>query len=73
LIRDCLGEVANILAGQAKTLLLGTRYHFTLSTPQVMDGVHEGALPEGTTGLAVAFDSEVGEFAMEVWVPLQEG
>src|SRR5207253_2151545 len=31
-LRDCLGEIINVVAGQAKTLLFGTPYHFTLST-----------------------------------------
>src|SRR5262249_58456639 len=37
-VRDCMGELVNVVAGQAKTLLFGTPYHFTLSTPTVVAG-----------------------------------
>jgi CheY-specific phosphatase CheX len=33
LICDCLGEIANVTAGQAKALLHGTPYQFTFGTP----------------------------------------
>lgn len=35
LIDDVVGEFANVIAGQAKTILKGTPYHFTLSSPEV--------------------------------------
>ncbi len=35
IIDDVVGEIANVFAGQAKTILKGTPYHFTLSTPTV--------------------------------------
>ena len=35
MIDDVAGEFANVIAGQAKTILKGTPYHFTLSTPVV--------------------------------------
>jgi chemotaxis protein CheX len=35
IIKDVAGEIANVIAGQAKTILKGTPYHFTLSTPTV--------------------------------------
>ena len=38
MVRDCLGEVANVVAGQAKALLVGRPSHFTLSTPVVRTG-----------------------------------
>src|SRR4051812_12669340 len=33
MVQDCMGEVANVVAGQAKALLVGSPSHFTLSTP----------------------------------------
>ena len=65
LIGDCMGEVANVVAGQAKTLLAGTPSHFTLSTPTV------GALPMDLTEgrWVIRFDSEAGEFAAHVCPP----
>jgi CheY-specific phosphatase CheX len=35
MIDDVAGEFANVIAGQAKTILKGTLYHFTMSTPVV--------------------------------------
>ncbi|MFM7074111.1 MAG: chemotaxis protein CheX [Planctomycetota bacterium] len=35
LIDDTVGEFANVIAGQAKTMLKGTLFHFSLSTPVV--------------------------------------
>ena len=35
LIDDTVGEFANVIAGQAKTVLKGTPFHFSLSTPTV--------------------------------------
>ena len=36
LVDDVAGEFANVIAGQAKTMLKGTLYHFTLSIPVVV-------------------------------------
>lgn len=33
IVNDVVGEFANVIAGQAKTLLKGTPYHFLLSLP----------------------------------------
>ena len=35
IINDVAGELANVIAGQAKTILKGTPYHFSLSIPVV--------------------------------------
>jgi chemotaxis protein CheX len=69
MIADCMGEVANVVAGQAKALLFGTAFHFTLSTPTVVTG-----LVEGTDGRRVIpFDSDVGEFALHLCPPCAMG
>jgi CheY-specific phosphatase CheX len=34
-IGDTIGELANVVAGQSKTALKGTPYHFLLSIPTV--------------------------------------
>ena len=36
IINDVAGELANMVAGQAKTMLKHTPYHFTLTTPDVI-------------------------------------
>jgi CheY-specific phosphatase CheX len=59
MVRDCAAEVLNVVAGQAKTLLYGTPYHFTFATPV--------APPAGlAAGVAVGFRSECGPFALRV-------
>jgi CheY-specific phosphatase CheX len=35
IVDDVAGEFANVIAGQAKTILKGTPYHYTLTTPIV--------------------------------------
>jgi chemotaxis protein CheX len=63
MIRDCIGEVANVLAGQAKALLVGRTSHFTLSTPTVQ----VGDLAERTADrFVIYFDSNVGEFTVHL-------
>ena len=41
LIRDCVGEIANVVAGQAKAMLAGTPYQFTFSVPTIVVGTDE--------------------------------
>src|SRR6185436_12676095 len=36
LLADCLGEIVNVVAGQAKALLAGTPYHFHFSPPSIV-------------------------------------
>jgi CheY-specific phosphatase CheX len=68
MVRDCLGEVVNVVAGHAKALLLNTRYHFTLSTPTLLAG---GApVRHGASCLVVAFGSDVGPFVLQLWAGL---
>jgi chemotaxis protein CheX len=67
MIRDCLGEIANVIAGQSKTMLFGTPYHFMLTTPVILSGVGQ-TIPRsaGTSCLVVEFGSEVGELVVQV-------
>lgn len=66
MVRDCAGELANVVAGQAKALLSGTPDHFTFSTPWVDAG--RPAVPAGDWD-AVGFASDVGEFLLRVRPP----
>ena len=65
LVQDCMGEVANVVGGQAKTLLVGSPSHFTLSTPVVGTDIPVSA-PEAW---AIRFDSDAGEFAVHLYPP----
>jgi chemotaxis protein CheX len=69
LVRDCLGELANVIAGQAKALLAGTPYHFTFSPPLVLSGVGQEIRPNlGTDCLVIAFGSDVGDVALQLFL-----
>ena len=66
MIRDCLGEVANVVAGQAKALLVGSPAHFTLSTPTVWA---RDAEQLATECWEIPFASDVGEFTVRLYPP----
>ncbi|MBP3954226.1 chemotaxis protein CheX [Gemmata sp. G18] len=66
MMRDCLGEVVNVIAGQAKTLLVGTPLHFVLGTPTVATGPPALAV---LSRVLVAFTSDIGEFTLHVRLP----
>ena len=66
LIRDCAGEVANVVTGQAKALLAGTPNPFTFSTPTVVVG--PPVVPAGEWWV-VGFVSEVGPFRLHLCQP----
>jgi len=68
LIRDCLGEIANITAGQAKALLHGSLFHFVFSTPLALSGKERELVPERGECLALDFQSEVGPFTLQLWI-----
>ncbi len=65
IIDDVAGEFANVIAGQAKTILKGTPYHFTLSTPSVVRETQDsGPAREAFRCLAVTF--ELGQMLLLV-------
>jgi chemotaxis protein CheX len=66
LVRDCLGELANVVAGQTKALLYGTPAHFTLATPTVTADSPD--LPKDGWQ-KVDFKSEAGEFQLHLRPP----
>lgn len=67
MIRDGVGEIANVIAGQAKGILCGTAYHFNFTTPTIVGGQgHEIRHKPGTPCLVLAFESDVGAFALQL-------
>jgi CheY-specific phosphatase CheX len=67
LIRDCVAELLNVIAGQAKALTYGTPRHFTLATPTVATAAPSGDSDEQWV---IPFDSDVGAFDLLVCLPL---
>jgi chemotaxis protein CheX len=68
LIRDCAGEIANVVAGQAKAMLAGGPYRFTFALPQVIADAKEWQHQQGLDCLVVAFKSDQGEFALLLYL-----
>jgi chemotaxis protein CheX len=66
LIQDCMGEIANVIAGQAKALLASTRYHFAMSIPEVVAGGSPLAANGSSGCVIVFFGSELGDFALQL-------
>jgi chemotaxis protein CheX len=66
IVCDCMGELANVIAGQAKATLFGTPDHFRLTTPVTCEGPF--ALPPGRSWGAGVM-SEAGPFVLELRRP----
>lgn len=66
-VRDCVGEIANVIAGQARGILSNTTYQFAMSTPTIVSGAgHEIRHKPGLPCLVAVFTSDVGEFALQL-------
>ena len=66
-VRDCLGEIVNIIAGQAKAGLANTPYRFELALPTVVVGKgHKVHIQEDTPTLVIVFKVEGESFAIQV-------
>jgi chemotaxis protein CheX len=64
---DGVGEVINMIAGQAKASLVKTKYHFNISIPSVVSGTgHEITHRKGTPNIVVLFEAEGQDFAIQV-------
>ena len=64
-IADGIGEIANIIAGNAKQHL--SQYSLSISLPKVVVGPgHYVASQQGIPTIVVPFISSIGDFAMEV-------
>jgi chemotaxis protein CheX len=67
LVRDCMAELTNVIAGQAKALLHGTSHAFAFSTPKIMS--KRDLLPGTDPGrefLIVMFASDAGDFTLQL-------
>jgi chemotaxis protein CheX len=70
LVRDCMGEIANVISGQAKALLAGTPQHFSFSLPRVViGGAPELGSDPGRDCLVVALGTDLGEIALQLLCP----
>jgi chemotaxis protein CheX len=65
LLDDAAGEFANVIAGQAKSMLKGTPFHFALSTP-VVTRCGFPTRTRSAPGTELAFECDAGLFRL--WV-----
>lgn len=65
---DVAGEFANVMAGQAKTILKGTPYHFGMSTPVVTHAANTAQLP-AAAHCAILLACELGPVLLIVDLP----
>lgn len=64
---DGVGEIINMIAGQAKAMLVKTKFHFTISIPSVISGHgHEISHKKGTPNIVVLFEADGQPFALQV-------
>jgi chemotaxis protein CheX len=71
LVWDCMGEIANVIAGQAKALLARTPYHLAFVLPQDVVAVKEFRPPQGLDCLVISFNCEQGAFALQLYMRLE--
>jgi CheY-specific phosphatase CheX len=71
IIDDVACEFANVMAGQAKTILKGSPYHFHLSIPAASRASSFSQLPKTPPrALSVVLSSELGEILLQAHLPL---
>lgn len=71
MVRDGVGELINMIAGQAKALLSRTKYKFDITLPTIVSGVdHEVYYRRGTQCIVILFETEDGiPFTIEICHP----
>jgi chemotaxis protein CheX len=67
LLVDCVSEIGNVVAGQAKALLAGTPFHFAFSLPRVIAGDDDFGHLAGRNCVVVSFDCDAGDFALRLY------
>jgi CheY-specific phosphatase CheX len=68
LVRDCVREIANVVAGQAKALLAESPYRFTFSLPAVLPDGKVFEPQRGHDCLSIDFRCDAGQFAMRLFI-----
>jgi CheY-specific phosphatase CheX len=69
-----MGEITNVIAGQAKAMLHGTPHRFAFSTPRLLSG--GDPVPGAVAGrefLVVVFASDAGDFTLQLCPTEGEG
>lgn len=67
LLRDCVGEIANVIAGQAKALLADTPYQLSFSIPEVIVGGPAALALASSAGChIIEFATDIGGFSVQI-------
>jgi chemotaxis protein CheX len=70
-LRDGVGEMANIVAGNAKTRLAEAQLTFLVSLPSIVVGEdHHVTMFKGQKFLSRRIHTELGDFAIYLWLQL---
>ncbi|MDR1520642.1 MAG: chemotaxis protein CheX [Planctomycetota bacterium] len=73
-VEDAVGEIINMISGQAKASLVKTKYHFTISMPKVVTGPgHEIEHQPGVPNIVVLFEGEGHDFSLQVCLAAADG
>jgi chemotaxis protein CheX len=67
---DAIGEIANMIAGNAKTDFPGENN--AISVPTVVTGKHDVAYPSGIPIIAIPCETEAGQMVVEVAIKAKE-
>lgn len=66
-VMDAMGEIINMISGQAKASLVKTKYHFTISIPTVVTGPgHEIKHQPGASNIVVVFEGAGHDFSLQI-------
>jgi CheY-specific phosphatase CheX len=68
LIRDCVAEIGNVVAGQAKAMLGGGPYQFTFSIPKMLTESGEFRAHTAMNYFVIDFASDLGDFTLQLWL-----
>jgi CheY-specific phosphatase CheX len=69
LVRDCVAELGNVIAGQAKAILTDTPDQFTFSIPQIATGAPPAVDADtGHEWIVARFESDAGPFTIMLCV-----
>ena len=69
-LRDGVGEMANIVAGNVKAALSSTQYRFLLSLPEIHSG--PGVVPDGIDKGEDCLLTDFGEFPVIYWLAISK-
>lgn len=69
IVADVIGEFANVIAGQGKSILKGTPYHFSLSIPRVARSKRPGEWQNPVSGLIASLSCDLGQLSLALCLP----